>query len=496
MATKTQNVQPTCTCGREHDDWVHSFECELWEDDDFLFGFAIYKAGQLVEVPNDHVLWSLGFDARIGQVELELNETRPAEFPDFLGDTEPGNMDIEHIVTDTPPDENWDDGYQSTSYTKLYEEIIPKVREEFPDLPPAEHAIITSDRVEFEQYDARYVKRGGIVGCFCGKARRPKEEPPGKDTRCTWCQVKRKHPNSPWIRTVERWNFESNHKDDWEENPNKIACACKPPSLALCGKCKVQRAKPFEAGFPDQKATPEERKQFYEQWPMTYYGTINKKGSSGGGSYQNTVWTSKDRHRQDPVKLPSGATLYCSSANGGTPPKDQEEFIPDLHVMLDGAQRPKILAWYVEWRDHGLPVIEDTMVLAVADTMLDMAKNGKKVEFGCIGGHGRTGCMLGIIYMKDVGPENTTGEKVVDWVRATYCEHAIEGAQQEHYMEYMRQLMLGNHELERPKKQTVVKSKSKSKSKSPKEKTSKVSTLPQGEWEDPGHISGSVGSWF
>lgn len=46
---------------------------------------------------------------------------------------------------------------------------------------------------------------------------------------------------------------------------------------------------------------------------------------------------------------------------------------------------------------------------------------GKKIHVGCIGGHGRTGLVLAALVKVATG-----NAKAIDYVRANYCEHAVE----------------------------------------------------------------------
>lgn len=66
-------------------------------------------------------------------------------------------------------------------------------------------------------------------------------------------------------------------------------------------------------------------------------------------------------------------------------------------------------------------------VVAVLDALLDRARAGERVEIGC---HGRTGTALATLAVR-CGHEPT---EAVDWVRTTYCERAVETADQEAFV--------------------------------------------------------------
>jgi len=278
------------------------------------------------------------------------------------------------------------------------------------------------DAALFEKYDKEYVDGGGIVDCFC---------PSSKKFSCVCCGVERLDENSPWCRKVGRWS-------DEEHDKYPTSCKCKNSKKVICGVCHVQRARPNGELKP------------YDTYPWTYYTPAVTNGYNNYSNFQP-----KCRHRQHQVTMPSGIKVYASSAHGGEA-NGIEPFVPDVHVMLDQAQKPKIVALYMDWQDHGLPRIPDSDVIATAQAMLAFAREGKSVEFGCIGGHGRTGCLLGIMYLLDKGPALVKdGDEVIDWVRKAICDNCIEGQQQEDYMEYMRLLLTG-HAVERPEKPKPV----------------------------------------
>jgi hypothetical protein len=59
------------------------------------------------------------------------------------------------------------------------------------------------------------------------------------------------------------------------------------------------------------------------------------------------------------------------------------------------------------------------LVLVALRSVLDRARAGEQVEVGCLGGHGRTGT-------------------AVAWVRASYCQKAVETAAQEAFITGLR----------------------------------------------------------
>ena len=63
----------------------------------------------------------------------------------------------------------------------------------------------------------------------------------------------------------------------------------------------------------------------------------------------------------------------------------------------------------------------------VLTDLLDRARNGQRVEVGCLGGHSRTGTALACLAVLTGTPANDA----VAWVRANYCYKAVETDAQE-----------------------------------------------------------------
>jgi protein-tyrosine phosphatase len=80
---------------------------------------------------------------------------------------------------------------------------------------------------------------------------------------------------------------------------------------------------------------------------------------------------------------------------------------------------------HVEWPDFGVPADIDSFRAALADA-LERARRGEIVELGCLGGHGRTGTALACLATLTGTPPN----EAVEWVRANYCEKAVETDEQ------------------------------------------------------------------
>jgi hypothetical protein len=131
-------------------------------------------------------------------------------------------------------------------------------------------------------------------------------------------------------------------------------------------------------------------------------------------------------HRHcDDVVLPDGTTIRASSFPGSP-----HVVAPDLGVYLDPAWQPIWPHVVIDWEDLGLPTDRDRFSAAIND-VLDRARSGQTVEVGCLGGHGRTGTFLAVLAVRAGEPPRSA----VEWVRAHYCQDAVETVEQEVFVE-------------------------------------------------------------
>jgi hypothetical protein len=97
---------------------------------------------------------------------------------------------------------------------------------------------------------------------------------------------------------------------------------------------------------------------------------------------------------------------------------------PTFGLYLDEHWAPPWDHAHLPWVDFGVP---DAVALRVAlEDVLDRARRGERVEVGCLGGHGRTGTALACLAVLTGTPP---GEAVA-WVRAAYCDKAVETDEQ------------------------------------------------------------------
>jgi protein-tyrosine phosphatase len=110
------------------------------------------------------------------------------------------------------------------------------------------------------------------------------------------------------------------------------------------------------------------------------------------------------------------------------------EASPTFGLYLDERWSPPWPHSHVDWPDFGLPADPDAFGVALRDA-LARASHGERVEVGCLGGHGRTGTALACLAVL----AGTPASEAVAWVRANYCDHAVEtGAQEAFVLDFHR----------------------------------------------------------
>lgn len=226
---------------------------------------------------------------------------------------------------------------------------------------------------------------------------------------CWNCGVDLPKGATEWVRTKTRQDREAK---EWP-----LVCKCNPEEQWECTKCKVQR------WYSD------------DQW--RYWNPP-----------ANAAMWSKCRHYHEAVVMPDGTTVYASSMTA-----HKEGKTPDFGVYAATGWRPDCIAFTVNWDDYGLPQIPYDQLEWALDYALASAREGKKVEFGCVGGHGRTGSMLALVALK-CGAESA--KVAIDWIRSNYCKETIEGIEQEWFVAYWEARLKGTEPPPKPEKKSWV----------------------------------------
>ncbi len=185
-----------------------------------------------------------------------------------------------------------------------------------------------------------------------------------------------------------------------------------------------------------------------EAAPDDLWGVLDFEGPAHGRPLALWLPRSKTlvptcRHWRGPVDLLDGAVVFASAwfdrpSRGRVVDMDW----PDVGFYLDGswasaalvcspgfrppfARRPRGRIVVYPWPDLGVPRDPRRFRRALR-WLLEQASEGRRVEIGCAGGHGRTGSTLaGLLVLQGLSPQ-----EAIRRVRRTYCEEAIESAEQ------------------------------------------------------------------
>lgn len=153
-------------------------------------------------------------------------------------------------------------------------------------------------------------------------------------------------------------------------------------------------------------------------WPVGGAPACEDPCHQGGHRRYDLHW-----HRSR-IVLPDGTPVVPASFYAGDPYGRDER--PDYGLYLDPRWQPPWPHRHLDWPDFGVPD-DRTELVAVLGSVLGRARAGQRVEMGCWGGHGRTGTAMAALAVMAGYP---AGE-AVGWVKANYCERAVETADQE-----------------------------------------------------------------
>lgn len=113
---------------------------------------------------------------------------------------------------------------------------------------------------------------------------------------------------------------------------------------------------------------------------------------------------------------------------------------PDHGLYAYTGWDPDCVATFIPWQDYGLPKCSYVQAAEAIKAAYDLADSGKIVEVGCMGGHGRTGTILGC--MAILSDPEMSAKQAVSHVRKVHCNEAIETNEQEWFVAWFRAWLL------------------------------------------------------
>ncbi|MBU1048977.1 hypothetical protein KKG90_03020, partial [Candidatus Bipolaricaulota bacterium] len=133
-------------------------------------------------------------------------------------------------------------------------------------------------------------------------------------------------------------------------------------------------------------------------------------------------WAQEDRRFSVTVCFPDATCVIASPLAA----RDEANSNRDFGLYMDASWSPTWDAQVIDWPDYGLPS-HDAEAIDQIIAAFNRAKNGERLEIGCIGGLGRTGTVLACMAILGGVP----AADAVAWVRANYNAQAVETAAQE-----------------------------------------------------------------
>lgn len=124
------------------------------------------------------------------------------------------------------------------------------------------------------------------------------------------------------------------------------------------------------------------------------------------------------------VSLPDGTVVQATGIRRGSDPD------PSRGLYLDAAWDPAWPCERIDWPDFGAPADVDAAHGAIKRA-LEAARQGERVEIGCLGGLGRTGTVLACMAVLAGVPS----DDAVEWVRRNYRAGAVETHAQERFVQ-------------------------------------------------------------
>ena len=132
------------------------------------------------------------------------------------------------------------------------------------------------------------------------------------------------------------------------------------------------------------------------------------------------------------VCFPDGTCITASPLDA----RQERNADRDFGLYMDLAWAPTWNAELIDWPDFGLPTEKETAARQITFAF-ERAKNGERVEIGCIGGLGRTGTVLACMAILS----GVSADQAVEWVRSNYDPHAVETSEQAEWVLWFGQFI-------------------------------------------------------
>jgi len=171
--------------------------------------------------------------------------------------------------------------------------------------------------------------------------------------------------------------------------------------------------------------------RWYEEW-LSGENYTSHSGESeyfgGKKNYLSTWVRCWEDHK--PFKVLNGEVLGAACAH------PQEGY--DIYIGLDHGMEFQKRHW--PWQSNGgsgpveflFPITDMSAPRDVKNFkkminwMVKQLEDGKRIQVGCIGGHGRTGLVLAaLVQVTGIAPKNA-----IQWVRKNHCKKAVESESQ------------------------------------------------------------------
>lgn len=211
--------------------------------------------------------------------------------------------------------------------------------------------------------------------------------------------------------------------EDWDTNDTPPTatvtydCDCTPAKKFYCSTHNVQRDK--------------------EGDPWRYWGGHSTTGTTYTSSYSYSGF-GRCNHCFDTFELPG---LQHNNIKISGKRFHTTDTTPDFGLYAYSGWNPSCVATFIPWQDYGLPTVDFARVFEAIQTAWDLSCEGKVVEVGCMGGHGRTGTILACLAL--LSDPEMTARQAIHHVRKVHCNEAIETNEQEWFVAWFRAQLLG-----------------------------------------------------